>query len=849
MDTSSTPATAESSHPSAQLPAVLPQLQASRPAPAMLGRGEELARVAELLQAHRLVTVAGPGGMGKTTLARTVATLCAEVYADGMVFIDLAVLAQGRELAGALAAALGITQLAGDPVPQLAARLRGQRVLFLFDCCEHHTEAAAQACEALLRAAPGVDVLCTSREPLLARGERIIRLGPIGLPQRGAMLDAGAALAYPGVALFAGRTREFLRDAGDIAQVVRICQALDGVPLALELAAALVQPLGLEQLALRTARSLLESADAAPAGGRHCSIAGMLDWSYDLLSPAEQQVLCSLSVFRGHFTLEAAAAVAGAGAGEGDADGVIDTVIELAAKSLVAMHEEGGAYRPRLLDLTREYAADKLVASGAAMLAQERHARWLGSLMERLERDWMTLDRDEWVERYAPWVDDILAAVDWALGPGGQPMLGAQLAGIGFSLGDQLGVAREFQQCVRRAVAAVDGAALSAAECAGEPAADPPAAVVGILLRLNAVNSDGRDLSSHSFRALMDEARRNLRLAQAIDSPMLQASPLTAIWVWPYVRGDFPASLLGAEQIAVAARRHGDRYLELLSQRTMAQSLHYLGRHVQARQYAALALSSSDLRIPLPYQPSPVQLGTSMRMVLARILWLQGAPDQALAMSEEALASARKDRPVALCQALALAAVPVAVWRGEMARAAQLVARLRSCAEGHGLGFWLDWARRFEDALDVMNGVAAFASRPSFADITEFSAICRDHLATFSPQLLTADAALRCDTGMVLWCAPELMRARAMRLLAHDAVDSSGAATSLLDAALALAEQQGALAWALRCATSLAALCVRQKRPARARATLEPVLARCHEGRGTADVRAAHAVLAGDGAA
>jgi hypothetical protein len=141
--------------------------------------------------------------------------------------------------------------------------------------------------------------------------------------------------------------------------------------------------------------------------------------------------------------------------------------------------------------------------------------------------------------------------------------------------------------------------------------------------------------------------------------------------------------------------------------------------------------------------------------------------------------------------------------------------------------------------------VAAFASRPSFADTTEFSAICRDHLATFSPQLLTGDAALRCDTGMVPWCAPELMRVRALRLLAEDAIDGSGAGAALLHAALALAGQQGAMAWTLRSATSLAALHVRQGCPASARATLEPVLARCHEGHGTADVRAARAVLTG----
>jgi ATP/maltotriose-dependent transcriptional regulator MalT len=151
----------------------------------------------------------------------------------------------------------------------------------------------------------------------------------------------------------------------------------------------------------------------------------------------------------------------------------------------------------------------------------------------------------------------------------------------------------------------------------------------------------------------------------------------------------------------------------------MAQSLHFMGRHPEAHRCAALALSSCDLRIPLAYQPSPVQVGTSARIILARLLWMEGAADQALAMSEEALASAESDRPVAMCQALAVAAVPVALWRGEIAQACSLVRRLRERAEGHGMGFWIEWAQRFEDALAVIEG-AAEPHSPS-ATSTSFS--------------------------------------------------------------------------------------------------------------------------------
>ena len=498
------------------------------------------------------------------------------------------------------------------------------------------------------------------------------------------------------------------------------------------------------------------------------------------------------------------------------------------------MHGDGGAHRPRLLDITRAYAFDKLVGSGELRCVQAAHARWLRSVMERLERDWMTMPRSSWVDTYGPWVDDVLAAIDWALGPGDDVELAAYLAGVGFSLGDQLGVAREFHDCVQRAIKAM-----------GYPD-NPSASIVPVLLRLNAVNADGRDLSGHSFQKLMRDADRNLALARTTGSPLVQASPLTAMWGWPYVRGNYPAALDGARHIAQEAQVWADPYLELIGQRTMAQSLHFMGHHTEAHDLARLALSNSSRRIPLAYQPSPVQVATSARIVLARILWMAGAADQALAVSEEALGTAEGDRPVALCQALSLCAVPVAFWRGELPRAAQLIKRLRQRAEGHGLGYWIDWARRFEDALAVIQGDEARRA-PPLDDTQEFSAKCRDHLVTFSPLLLTDDAIARCAAGMVGWCMPEVLRGQALRRLHADALDRDGAAAGWLTRSLAMALAQGAPGWALRSATALASLHARQGKPLLARAALEPVLAQCREGQGTADLRAALAVMASVG--
>lgn len=818
--------------------ALLPAVQARAP---LVGREDALARIDGHVENHRLVTIVGAGGIGKTTLAHAVAARRAAHYLDGVCVVDMTALAEGRELAAALSAALSaVLDVPGAgmaSLQQVVHALRGRRMLILLDSCERLLEVVAQASEALLRAGPGIDVLATSREPLRAAGEWIVRLGPVAVPPAGSWSVSQAA-GYASVQIFVTHANTqgrggFVLDDANAALVCALCRQLDGVPLALELAAALVGSVGLARLVDEASTRLLRPGPAQPEAHadprrtrvvqRHASLSAMLDWSYDLLSADEQRVLRRLAVFRGGFTLDAAAAVAAVDDGDDDSvEAAADTVIELGAKSLVSMSAEGGA-RHRVLDMTRDYAFAKLAASGELARIQERHARWLCGLMGRFEQDWETMPRRAWIGLYAPWIDDLLAAIDWSLGEGNAPLLGAELAAVGFSLGDQVGAGREFTPWIERALA-------------GQHAGMAPPQ---LLLRLLSAYSDNRDPATYSLDARIADAERALELGRSTGTTLHLAAPLLSLWGWPFVRGAFPASLAAAERIGAVAAAGGDPILALIGQRTLAQSLHFMGRHRAARDAAQRALAGSARRIPLAYAPSPVHIRTSMRIILARLLWMEGCAEQAALVAEEAVEWSLEDRPVAMCQALALAAVPVAIWSGDMARAAAATARLRDRAERYGLVFWANWAGRFEDALAVIGGNAAARGRASLAARDQGVAMQRDHLATFCPALLTDDVEERCASGLVLWCAPEVLRVRGLRL---QGTDPAGA-ERLFRASLTLAQEQGAPAWALRSATSLAALQLESDAAAQAHATLAPLRAALREGAATADVRAADALL------
>ena len=359
----------------------------------IVGRDDIIAALAAQLAQRRFLTIVGPGGIGKTTVAIAVAESVSASFDDGVWFVGLASLPDPDLVASALSTVLGISLPGVNPISGLAAWLRDKRALIVLDSCEHVIGAVAAIAETILKAAARVSILATSREPLRAEGEWLHRLTSLELPPRSDNLTPEGALQYSAVQLFNERALAtidgFALGDEDVAPVLEICRRLDGMPLALELAAARVDVFGVKGLAARLDdRFAVLTKGRRTALPRHQTLHAAMDWSYDLLLEIEQVVFRRLAVFQSDFTIDAAAAVASDD--RITTAHVFEAIANLAAKSLISTDISSDVTYHRLLDTMRAYALEKLSESGEIEQVRALHAAYYRDLFERAETEWET---------------------------------------------------------------------------------------------------------------------------------------------------------------------------------------------------------------------------------------------------------------------------------------------------------------------------------------------------------------------------------------------------------------------------------------------------------------------------
>ncbi len=397
------------------------------------GRDAELKELRDLLARHRLVTLLGPGGIGKTRLSLQAAADALDGYPDGVWLVELAGLNEPGQVAPSVAAALNIKLGGAGDADDLASALRGAAMLIILDNCEHLIEVVASLAEALLRRNENIGILATSRSPLGLQGEQRFALPTLAVPDSDALagMTADTASGYAAIRLFVDRASlvqsGFKLEAGNAGDIAAICQRLDGIPLAIELAAARTRLMRPKDLAARlNDRFRLLTGGPRTSAARQQTLKAMIDWSFDLLDEAERVALRRLGVFAGSFDLSGAEAVLPGG--PIDTADVLELVAGLLDKSLVSrLPAEDRAPRYRLLDTTRHYALEKLAQAVETQAAYRAHARHMVAVFEEARRRFPDTDTILWRADVEPEIENLQAALAWAFGDGGDAAIAVSL--------------------------------------------------------------------------------------------------------------------------------------------------------------------------------------------------------------------------------------------------------------------------------------------------------------------------------------------------------------------------------------------------------------------------------------
>jgi predicted ATPase/DNA-binding winged helix-turn-helix (wHTH) protein len=796
----------------------------------MVGRDEAVRTIAADVIAERFVTIIGPGGMGKTTVAVSVANRLLEEFAGAVCFVDIGAIADPKLVATTIASALGLTIQTEDVLPALMTRMRTLRILLVLDNCEHVIDAAATLAERIFEEAPGVHILATSREAMRVEGEHAYWLPPLESPEAEKNVNASDALGFPAVRLFLERAAASgcnveLNDE-DAPLVASICSRLDGLPLAIEFAAARVSAHGIAgTAALLKSRLGLHWPGRRTALPRHQTLHALLDWSFDFLTGAEQRVLRRLSIFVGAFSLDAAQAIASEG--RADEGRVLDAVDSLVAKSLLSAVPSHGMTRFRLLETTRVYALEKLEDSGEKHDVAQRHAKYFAFLLGSSD-----------VRSSGEPLGNVRAALEWAFGDG-EPALAMDLTAGAVPIFLELSLLSECHKWSAAALLLLDDTLRGSRQ---EMVLQEAVAVCSTWIRGN-----GDDVRAAIMRAL--------EIAQSRGDTSARFRLLSGLHMFLLRASDIRGSLVVAEEVQSAARTAKEPSYGVVADWLLGCSHHFLGNQPAAVQHLRQGLArSGDLK--------PQLFGLNYRLraliVYYRVLWLSGFPNRALEVAREAIREAEaSNKPVNVCFAC-LYTAPLFLWCGELDAAHDVLERLMTHPDWHALPSLHATAFALHGELLVHTGeserglallqAALPMMRADRQTIQLARASCAlaeglaaaDQLNEGLTVIVTAIAEI--EAGTEISHLPELLRIHAAILVSMPSTDET-VAGAFIARALGEARRQGALAWELRAAMTLAHLRKKQGRGDEGRELLGSVYARFTEGFETRDLRAAAQLL------
>lgn len=803
----------------------------------VIGRENELLVVLSATEGPSFLTIVGPGGVGKTTLAVEAAYRTAVQTGHKPCFIDLAQIEDPALVPSALAAALGIRVHGDDPLAVLIASLSGQSPCIVIDNCEHLVEDVAAILERIRADVPGVRLLATSREPLRARDEAVHWLGPLEFTDDAAAHSAEELLRFAAVQLFVERARAaniaMQLDTDDLRLIADMCRRLEGMALPIELAAVRCATHGVRDTHRHLGQHLsLGWAGRRTSSERQQTLRATLDWSHALLSDVEALALERLSVFVGPFSYAGAISVIAEGSiDERVATGVLDA---LASKGLVAISRGSGMAPFRLLEMTRTYAGEKLLTRGAEEVeaTARRHALHCGDMLVGIRQT--SAGGIEFAEELPIQLGNIRAALDWSFGPAGNPDIAIPLAKHSACLLMHQSLLVEARSWCERALGALAG------DFVGSTYEMELQSMHGLALMFTRGNSPAAEVA----------LKRALDVAAALGECWHELRVLGMLQIFHERTGDFHSSLAWSTRALEVAETIDAPEARAVAASLAGVSYHLLGDQARARRELEIALSHSQ---PFTFVKT-VLYGFDHRnrsgIALARVLWLQGASDEAQRLAREVEAEAAAlNHPVTHCIAL-MWTITVHIWAGDLNSAIESLGKLQARAEVNGFGPYLSAVRGLGGSLAIRQGKPREAVRRIEASLAELHA-ARYELLTTSLEISLIEGLLligreadaleavertlarcRCDgDGFAL---PELLRIKANILRKLHPKDPTAEATCL--EGMDCARRQSARAWELRLILDLSRFLLEDGRQTEAATLLRPFRRDVREGADSADV-------------